>query len=213
MVEVLGVCIDSTEVTNAQYAAFLAAGVTPQSTSGSPAACTWNTTYTPSSGWPATGKDNYPVVYVDWCDAFAFCQWAGKRLCGRVGGGANGYDDYDQPGLSQWLRACSMGGQNLYPYGASYVASACNGTDYGVGAAIEVKQASGCQGPPGVFDLSGNVWEWEDSCQASTGSTDQCRLRGGSFWYGGAPALACAAGNVNDRSAKNDIYGFRCCGP
>jgi hypothetical protein len=213
MVEVLGVCIDSTEVTNAHYAAFLAAGVPPQSTSGSPAACSWNTTYTPSSGWPAVGKDDYPVVYVDWCDAYAYCQWAGKRLCGRVGGGANAYDDYDQPGLSQWLRACSAGGQNIYPYGNSYVANACNGIDYGAGASIPVKQASGCQGPPGIFDLSGNVWEWEDSCQASTGSTDQCRLRGGSFWYGGATALACASGNVNDRGAKNDIYGFRCCAP
>ena len=29
--------------------------------------------------------------------------------------------------------------------------------------------------------MSGNVAEWEDSCDASTGATDTCLARGGSF--------------------------------
>jgi formylglycine-generating enzyme required for sulfatase activity len=41
--------MDATEVTNAQYAEFLDAGVavSPQS-----AGCAWNATYVPSEGWP-----------------------------------------------------------------------------------------------------------------------------------------------------------------
>ena len=103
---------------------------------------------------------------------------------------------------------------NIYPYGASYDPTACNGVDYGSGAALPVKQASKCEGAwPGVFDMSGNVWEWEDSCQAQTGASDQCHLRGGSYWYNGATDLRCDTANANDRSAANDIYGFRCCAP
>src|SRR5262249_39830790 len=73
-------CIDATEVTNAQYAAFLATN--PQ-TSLQPARCTsWNGTYAGAYVGPLTGRDDYPVVGVTWCDAFAYCKWAGKRLCG-----------------------------------------------------------------------------------------------------------------------------------
>ena len=30
----------------------------------------------------------------------------------------------------------------------------------------------------GLHDMSGNVWEWEDSCAASSGASDSCRWRG-----------------------------------
>jgi hypothetical protein len=57
----------------------------------------------------------------------------------------------------------------------------------------------GCQssvaGYGGVCDLSGNVWEWEDSCDAGGASAD-CRLRGGSFGSNGAFFLKCNAGHL-----------------
>ena len=50
-----------------------------------------NTTFAPLNvevTWPPTaGQEDYPVVNVDWCDAASFCQWSGKRLCGRLGPG------------------------------------------------------------------------------------------------------------------------------
>jgi hypothetical protein len=91
-------CIDSTEVTNAHYAAFLAMSPTP------------------SSGWPApVDQGRHPVTFVDWCDAFAFCRWAGKRLCGKIGDGANAPADLANAAKSQWFNACTAGGTKAYP--------------------------------------------------------------------------------------------------
>lgn len=67
-------------------------------------------------------------------------------------------------------------------------------------------------GHPGLFDLSGNVLEWEDSCNETAGSQDLCRYRGGSF-LDDASSLACGDGSgVGDRSFKGAGVGFRCCG-
>ena len=58
---------------------------TGPSTAGQPSFCAWNTDFTPSAAWPpAPTQANHPVVWVDWCDAFAYCAGAGKRLCGPL---------------------------------------------------------------------------------------------------------------------------------
>ena len=87
-VEVSQFWIDQYEVTNAQYAAFLAAA-------GG----------TPPSGWadgnaPA-GQNDYPVEGVTWDQAAAFCQWAGKRL----------------PSEAEWEVAARGPKGSLYPWG------------------------------------------------------------------------------------------------
>jgi sulfatase modifying factor 1 len=204
-------CMDATEVTNAQYAQFVTAKGTDGGTdvSGQDTWCTWNTTYTPSLGWPATGKDAYPVVWVDWCDACAYCKWAGKHLCGKIGGEANLYADYADATKSEWFNACSKGGTQTYPYGSAYSGSACNGNS----AAFSVGSTAMCEGGyAGLFDLSGNVTEWEDSCNGTTGTYDACRLRGGSL-FSNDPALACGSDyGIGPRDLGNDYVGFRCCG-
>ncbi len=200
-------CMDATEVTNAQYKAFL--DTTP-ATSGQDAWCSWNTTYTPSTGWPAAGIESYPVAYVDWCDAYAYCSWAGKRLCGKIGGGANGYADFADATKSEWFNACSAGGAKTYPYGNTYDGAKCNGIDYGASAPIAVATAPGCEGGyPGLHDMSGNVMEWEDSC-AGTGATDWCRLRGGGT-NGGATGITCNLDQPFFRNYVASNIGFRCC--
>jgi formylglycine-generating enzyme required for sulfatase activity len=62
----------------------------------------------------------------------------------------------------------------------------------------------------GLFDLSGNVSEWEDSCESPSGSGDVCRIRGGSvddFNQG----LSCGSDYADPRSAVGGGLGFRCC--
>lgn len=206
-----GFCIDTTEVTNAQYVAFLAAG---SSLVTLPAACSATAGYTPSNGWPyATGDDNLPVVWVDWCDAYAYCQWAGKRLCGRIGGGSNPPSAWIDATGSQWFSACSTGGAQAYPYGNTYEQNVCYGAQPTTAPLVAVKSNPGCVGGyPGIFDMSGSVEEWEDSCDAEMGAGDECQVRGGNF--GSDPmSLACAENNTGHRGLGEDDRGFRCCAP
>lgn len=206
-------CVDATEVSNARYAAFLAsANVCAQ-----PSFCAWNTSFVPAAAWPApVEKADHPVVHVDWCDAYAYCASVGKRLCGRIGGGANAADAFDDPAKSQWFRACSNAGTRTYPYGNAYSTSACNGGDLDLKTTVVVGSKAACVGGyPGLFDMSGNVWEWEDSCSAVTGAADPCRLRGGAFNNTSA-GLACAVDFLGIQTLRSKTYnnvGFRCCGP
>jgi sulfatase modifying factor 1 len=217
----LNYCIDSTEVTQAQYKAWLD---TSPSTSGQVAGCAWNTDFAPATSggcdWPPTAAAlNDPVACVDWCDAYAYCAAVGKRLCGKISGGAVGFNDYANASMNQWYAACTSNGtypSSGYPYGSAYQATYCNGADTS-SAPIAVGHLSSCQssvaGYSNVFDLSGNVAEWVDSCDGVSGPTDHCRDPGGA-WTSASDLLQC--GNVKSAEYRaNAVWdiGFRCCSP
>mgnify|MGYP002145378841 CR=1 FL=1 len=68
---------------------------------------------------------------------------------------------------SQWTHACTKGGdgQHKYAYGNTYNASACTTPGSGRSQPTEVGSQSQCVGGfPGLFDMIGNVSEWEDGC-------------------------------------------------
>ncbi len=206
-------CIDSTEVTNAQYIEFLTSKAGDMS--GQPSACDWNTEWTPSysaGAWPFTGPDggngpDLPVV-VNWCDAYAYCAWAGKRLCGKTGGGPLDANDIHDPRKNEWFHACSHNNDGLhaFPYGNAYSDGAC---DTLAGGRVPVGSFATCVGGyPGVYDMSGNVDEWEDSC-ITTDAGLTCVTGGGNYFYGNYDA--CATQTYQD--AKSGIaQGIRCCG-
>jgi formylglycine-generating enzyme required for sulfatase activity len=220
-----GYCIDSTEVTVGQFNKWLATKPTPPKLGE---VC-GRTSFGPSVSCMASGYvckkacDNYPVVCVDWCDASAYCKAAGKRLCGAIGGGPIGQHDYADPTVDQWFNACSANGKNIYPYGDDYGPKTCNGADLRVANSHPVAYAPECQstepGYLGIYDMSGNVWEWEDFCYEQDGLV-LCNARGGSF-YDGERDMQCNAvynwvpmiGETprNERTRASDSFGFRCC--
>jgi formylglycine-generating enzyme required for sulfatase activity len=213
-------CIDETEVTVADYAAFLASNPSP--TLAPATVCAWKTSFVPAGVFPPPGSDTVPVSQIDWCDAAAYCTYAGKRLCGKVGGGASPYTDYAKP-TSEWYFACSGGGKTTLPYGNTFDPSACVGLDYdGVGGfqpatdlAHPVGTAPRCEGALAPFDsirdMAGNVAEWEDSCESTGGSADYCHVRGDSYREGNASTMACGYAPRMTRSYRAAFIGFRCC--
>jgi formylglycine-generating enzyme required for sulfatase activity len=211
-----GFCIDSTEVTVAQFTTYLAAK--GGSLAGQPALCAWNTSLVPG-GWPPAGSTAQPVPNANWCQAYMFCQWAGKRLCGAPDGGPADPNGWYDATKSEWFAACSRNDDGLhdYPYGNAYETAACNGVDYDAGKALP-SLASCVGGYPGLHDMSGNVYEWEDSCgqadggTALTGPNDYCHTRGGAYDQV-ATTLQCDDGTAYTRESQSPNLGFRCCSP
>jgi formylglycine-generating enzyme len=203
-------CIDATEVRQADWAAWLA---TSPSTGGQLSECTGNTSFAPdtagacASAYNPGTTPNLPVVCVDWCDAVAYCAAHGKRLCGNVAGGAMAFASFTDASFDQWHRACSLGGSRAYPYGAGYVAGTCTDS---ASASTAVGSKAGCEGGfSGVFDMSGNVSEWEYACN-NTNPNSKCRLRGGAYSDTGA-AVACGAAADEKRLTRSATIGLRCC--
>jgi sulfatase modifying factor 1 len=222
-------CMDRTEVTSSDYKLFLDANV---ATSGQGSECSWNTDYLPdttnacttaSGAYDPNVRPKWPVSCVDWCDAKRYCGWAGKRLCGAIAGGSNPPSSYIDPAADQWYRACSKAGTLKFPYGNSYQGTYCVGVDSPGTQPSQVASAALCVGGyDGLYDLSGNVAEWEDSCSAASGATDNCLIRGGSILDAEttAPSLLCNDSAISDatpmpatqkRNAKDQMVGLRCC--
>lgn len=214
-------CIDSTEVTVKDYREFTTA--VGADAAGQPAKCGWNTSYAAGLG----GADEFPIAGIDWCDAHAYCKWAGKRLCGKHtadGGfvGPVGVNDLGDFNTHEWLLACSALGQLAYPYGGIQQPLACNVGERDAGKTTPVGAMDACAGGyPGLYDLVGNLWEWYDGpCLPPDAGPDggdggpakeECYVKGGAFLTSG-PNINC---RVDGRGASRDRrgieIGIRCC--
>ncbi len=197
-----GYCIDTTEVTNAQYMEFL---VATDGGAAGPAApgCEQAVDRTPTERWPPRSFDIYPVMGTSWCDAHAYCAFAGKRLCGSRSGGTLSASDTSNAAVSEWYRACTKNGTRTYPYGDELIPEECATSDLVrfVGQACE-------GGYAGIFDMVGNAEEWIDSCAAAGGSKDTCMTQGGGT---PDPRGDCKTVHAYLRAGKYPTVGIRCC--
>jgi len=217
-------CVDTTEVSNAQYAEFSAAAVRP----AMPAYCKFKTGYSVEN--PLSSAKSLPVVNVDWCDAYQYCAWAGKRLCGGMAGGhvvRSGTTIAEYVADSQWTLVCQNNVPTTYSTGNTFPggdAGVCNITNNG-GEVWSVTSGSECKGAATPFDqvvnLTGNAGEWEDNCtnfdeslDAGATSSVVCFVRGGT------PSTCCvndfdykctAANIITARGSRLPKVGFRCC--
>lgn len=184
-------CIDSQETTFAQYITFVDASTTlDASTLALPGFCPPDADRNPANNTFDAGS--LPVMYVSFCDAYAYCRWAGKHLCRET---------------TEWQRACTNDGSRKLPYGDTPGLTTCN-----VGALSHVEAGTfpQCEGGyQGLFDMVGNVAELVDGCE---GDGAACPFVGGGY-YSPALTTTCATRESQQASAKAGSYGvgFRCC--
>jgi sulfatase modifying factor 1 len=189
-------CIDATEVTEADYAAFTTQLLGAKIDAGPP--CGAVTVRVPAA---TRGQASVPVTGVSFCDARAYCEWAGKRLCGNINGGPLVPADY-VPSQSQWLHACTNGGVNDVRLSGS-----CN-----LDASAPLPSGKTCEGAlPGLFGMVGNVWEWIDVPHDVESPMPYGGFVGGA--YGSAPNYDCKSFFVaqGDLGFRAPDVGFRCC--
>jgi hypothetical protein len=153
------------------------------------------------------GKDNHPVVNVNWLDAWDYAAWAGMRLLTEA----------------EWAKAASWDGtrRRVYPWGNAFDKHRCNTSESGIGATtpVGVYSTSG-DSPYGCTDMAGNVWEWTGSLyqsypyRADDGREDQGDsgvrvVRGGSFNNDALHARTAYRGYSSQDKQRSD-FGFRC---
>lgn len=218
-------CIDSTEVTLGQYKAFVAE-VADDLSWQDPRCEGENSSYSPTPLYKPEPDamdipqwdqpDNMPVNYVDWCDATAYCKWAGKRLCGRLGGGgvdnpAIFNDDMvavlSGEGINQWYNACTQQETSLYSTGDSCDESKC--ANWWKTPTVYSRNEN-CHGSTPafdqVFDLSGSVNEWVDEC-----ANYRCLALSGAYDDSDLSAYRCGLVSMAGLSSQSYDIGFRCC--
>ena len=139
--------MDATEVTNAQYKAFLLENSCWQKGRiDSRFATAHYLKHWSGNNYPS-GKGNHPVRYVSWYAAMAYAAWAGKRL----------------PTEAEWERAArgSLVGKK-YPNGNTITVRDANYMGAKYGENVEDTTAVGRYPANGygLYDMAGNVYEW-----------------------------------------------------
>ena len=156
--------------------------------------------------------DNYPVLFVGWQQAQAYCEWVDGRL----------------PTAAEWEKAARwhpLDGMSTYPWGNTNPDITLANFQNDVGDTTEVGFYA-TTSPLGIYDASGNVWEWAsdwyepgyykknetDNPMGPNASPDDRRvIRGGSYFsedFGGT--IIDPAFHTGHHPDASSVIGFRC---
>jgi formylglycine-generating enzyme required for sulfatase activity len=214
-VTVYGFFIGKYEVTNAQFAQFLNAYKSDTVKNGENAGKKliydnkWGVQKTDGTWMPSPGYENHPVLSVPWEGANEFCRFYGYRLpteaeweyAARGGNRGMGYTFSGSDSIDEvaWYDYLENGGASTFPHP--------------VGQKKENEL--------GIFDMTGNVWEWcsdfygpysaEDQNDPTGPSSGKYHVYRGGCWL--SFAIHCTVTyRVDGGSDYHGIYhnGFRC---
>jgi len=159
--------IDKTEVTNAEFAEFVAATDyrTEAERKGGNLYSVDGRVFTKGANWQhprgpdsdLSGLDEHPAILVSWTDAVAYCEWRGDRL----------------PTEAEWEKAARGDDERTHPWGENidgsklnYCDVRCpfdwrvNDEDDGYSLTAPVGYYLPGESPYGALDMAGNVREW-----------------------------------------------------
>ncbi|MEX2580330.1 MAG: bifunctional serine/threonine-protein kinase/formylglycine-generating enzyme family protein [Verrucomicrobiales bacterium] len=178
---------------------------------------------------------NHPAVGIGFAEARAFCNWLTARE--RARGLIRSWQRYRLPTDAEWSRfaglenemgsspeARGLSGSVTYPWGdewpppegagnfADASAAGLFGAyvieDYDDGYSATAPVGSFEAGPNGLFDLSGNVWEWVRDAFGDTAPGVQV-VRGGGWNSYDREVLETRYRNPVPANSNDDAYGFR----
>ncbi len=138
------------------------------------------------NGRPDSQLLDHPVVLVDRDDATAYCEWTGARL----------------PSEHEWEAACRGMRGRTFPWGDTWRNQVAH-IDTTFTASVSAHPAAAT--PTGVADLAGNVFEWTGSPFAEGSAV----LKGCS-WDDAAGTCRCAFRHGRPAASRHILIGFRC---
>jgi formylglycine-generating enzyme required for sulfatase activity len=168
-------------------------------------------------GW---GRGRRPVINVNWHDAQAYAQWLSRKTG----------QSYRLPSEAEWEYAARAGtttafwwGSTITPDQANYDGNyAYNNGAKGVYRQKTVEVGSFKPNPFGLYDTSGNVWQWvedpwhgnyqgapADGSTRITGGRNSARVVRGGSWYSLPCGLRSANRNWGAPDIRLNIIGFR----
>ncbi len=162
------------------------------------------------NGW---GRYNRPVIKVSWDDARAYCTWLTEQT-GQA---------YRLSSEAEWEYAARAGTETAYWWGEEIGVNQANCRNSG--SQWPGKQTSPVgsfpANPFGLYDTSGNVWEWvqdgwHENYQAAPndgsvwgpGGSGSRVIRGGS-WVNHTGFVRCAIRDGGPPNIRDNIFGFR----
>ena len=154
-------------------------------------------------------NDQEPAVHLNYSEAQAYCEWAGKRLPTDEEWASAAYHEQRRNPQGDF----EFGKVYDYPTGDQPNGANCLGEcgpSLSVNHGVNLRRGTGHTmagnskaGVNGLHEMGANVWEWIQS------EGSQARTRGGSWWYGARPMH-----REHSAYKPKDFYaiyvGFRC---
>ena len=150
------------------------------------------------------GRDNHPVIEVDWDDATAYAEYLTKQT-GRI---------YRLPTEAEWEYAARAGTRTDYWWGNEIGKNKCNCDGSGSISSDHNTSPVGTfePNPWGVYDTVGNVWEWVHDLYSESyysSSLPPNRVNRGGGWFSTTQDCRVSKRYRYDQSSSNYSLGFR----